>query len=144
VSIASNTDYYTLTSGAKLNWIFWNGFTLQIDATYKKYGGLSSDYNQNFTLLNTGFGKKFLHNRAEFRLTAYDLLNKGTQITRTITANQITDKISNTLSRYFLLSFTYNFRSSKSNGNPDEGQRGEGHYRGDRPMGPPQGPPPGE
>jgi hypothetical protein len=101
----------------------------------------SSNYNQNITIVNLGLGKKFLKNQAaEFRLMIYDMLNKNTTISRTISENQITDQQSLALSRYFLFSFIYTFRNFKSN-EKIPGIQQRGGFDGPPPM--PMGPPPG-
>ncbi|MEK7198318.1 MAG: hypothetical protein AAB212_00135, partial [Bacteroidota bacterium] len=41
----------------------------------------------------------------------FDLLNQNVSVTRTVSANQIIDTKMNTLTRYFMLTFTYNLRN---------------------------------
>jgi hypothetical protein len=112
-SVASGNDdnYYSQNSGFRLNCILWKGITLQNDISNMFYKGLSTGYNLNSTVINVGLGKKvFKHQTGEFRLTVYDLLNNNSSITRTITANQITDREITSLNRYIMASFTYTFR----------------------------------
>jgi hypothetical protein len=135
VSTSSNNNYYSQNSSFKFNWIFWKGFTLQNDISNKLYRGLSSSYNTNTTVVNLGIGKKFFNKAAEFRVTVYDLFNKNTSISRTVTANQITDTQSTILNRYVLASFTYTFRKFKTGSAPE---RKDWHRRDDL-DGPPQG-----
>lgn len=54
--------------------------------------------------------KLFKNNNGEITLKGFDLLNKAQNISRRVTENNISDVSSNTLNRYFLLSFTYNLR----------------------------------
>jgi hypothetical protein len=54
---------------------------------------------------------KFLNNKqAEFRFTVYDLLNQNNSVSRTNTDSYIQDSQTNVLNRYYMLSFTYNFK----------------------------------
>jgi hypothetical protein len=148
VTSSNNNNYYSQNSGFRLNWIIWKGFTLQNDISNKLYRGLSADYNTNVTVVNLGIGKKVFKNQSgEFRITAYDLFNKSTSISRTISANTITDTQSKILSRYVLASFTYTFRKFKSGSAPQERERRRRDFDGGPPMGgpggAPMGPPPG-
>lgn len=120
-TVASGNDdnYYSQNSIFRLNCILWKGITLQNDVNNSFYKGLSTGYNLNSTVINIGLGKKvFKHQSGEIRLTVYDLLNNNSSITRTITANQITDQETTSLNRYILLSFTYTFRKFGQNDMP--------------------------
>ena len=142
VNPENNNNYYSQLSSARLNWTFWKGFSLQNEVSNRLYTGMSSsDYNQNITIVNMGLGKKFLKNQAgEIRFTVNDMFNKNTSISRTITANQIIDQQSMTLSRYFMFSFIYTFRNFKGGAMP-QGMPGSGSGYGPPSM--PMGPPPG-
>jgi hypothetical protein len=138
VNTQNSNNYYSQNARFRLNWIFWKGLTLQNEVNNKLYRGMSSSsYNQNITIVNLGLGKKFMKNQAaEFRISVYDLFNKNTTISRTITANQIIDQQSKALSRYVMASFTYTFRYFKSGSAPEQGERHRhddfDHPRGDR------------
>jgi hypothetical protein len=61
-----------------------------------------------------GLGYKFLKNKqAELRLTAFDLLEQNTNISRSITETYLEDVRANNLQRYFMLTFTYTLRAFK-------------------------------
>ncbi|MDB5209275.1 MAG: hypothetical protein JWQ30_102, partial [Sediminibacterium sp.] len=67
--------------------------------------------NTSVPLLNPSIAKQFLKNKAgELRLSVFDLLNQNQSVTRTITGNTIVDSKSNVLTRYAMLTFTYNLR----------------------------------
>lgn len=155
VSNQTNNEYYQQTSAFRFNWMFWKKITLQNDVANTLYRGLSSNFNQNITVVNVGIGKKmFKNNAGELRVTAYDLFNNNTSISRTITANQITDQQSTTLNRYVMATFTYTFRNFKKGSMPEnnghDGGRDGGRFRsegmppvggGMGPMGPMGSPP---
>lgn len=94
-----------------ITYIFWKGLRVASSLNYGYNTGLAAGYDQRFLLWNASIGKKlFKKEEAEISLTAFDLLNSNTQITRTITERYIEDSRSNILQQYFLLSFTYNLR----------------------------------
>jgi hypothetical protein len=72
---------------------------------------INSGYSINVAnplLLNFGVEKTMFKNRqATVSLQAYDLLNQGNNLVRSISDNSITDSRYNQITRYFLLSFNY-------------------------------------
>jgi hypothetical protein len=108
----NNSNYFNQHSKIKLYLWIWDGFILQNEINHQYDNGLSSSYNRNIVLWNLSLGKKFLANdNGEIRLSVYDLLNKNTSIQHNITDSYIEDVRSNTLGRYYLLSFIYNIRT---------------------------------
>src|SRR5690606_30234166 len=78
---------------------------------YISNGGMLNYPSIETTLLNASIGKKiFKRSNGELTLKGFDLLNKAQNVSRRVTENNISNVISNTLNRYFLLSFTYNLR----------------------------------
>ena len=133
-----NNNYWSHTYGAKLNLIFWKGFVFQGDMIGQIYNGLPGVYNSNYKLLNLGLGKKvFKDQSGEIKLSVFDLLNQNTNIARTVSDTYIEDSYTNTLRRYYMLTFTYTLRNFKSSQLPQNTSSGERHFRGD-------GPPPGD
>jgi len=91
--------------------IFWKGLRTSSTLNYNYNTGLTSDGSQSFILWNASIGKKFLKRQeAEITLTAYDILNKNTNLTRNISDQYIEDRESNMLNQYLIVSFTYNLR----------------------------------
>jgi hypothetical protein len=84
---------------------------LQVEYNNTYYSGLTGSFNQNINLLNASVAYKFLKNQnAELRLFAFDILEQNNSIARTTTETYIEDSQTNILKRYFMLSFTYNFK----------------------------------
>jgi hypothetical protein len=109
---ANNSNYFTQNSKIKLYLWIWEGFILQNEISNQYSHGQSSSYDQNIILWNLSFGKKFLANdNGEIRFSANDLLNKNTSIQHNITDSYTEDVRSNTLGRYYLLSFIYNVKA---------------------------------
>ncbi|GHT66664.1 collagen-binding protein [Bacteroidia bacterium] len=106
-----NNTYFLHNANARLNWIFWKGFTFTTNVQYDQYRGLSSAYNEEFLRWDAGFGKKFLNNQAEIKLMVYDIFNTSKSYNRSVTESYIEDAFTTILSRYFMLTFTYTLRN---------------------------------
>lgn len=108
---SSNTTYFNQNSKVKITANPYKGLVLQTEYTNTYYSGLTSAYNQSISLWNAAIGYKFLKNRqAEIRLTVYDILNQNNSVSRTNTDSYIQDSQTNVLNRYYLVTFTYNFK----------------------------------
>ena len=127
---SSNTTYFNQNSRFKITANPYKGLVLQTEYTNTYYSGLTSAYNQSISLWNAAIGYKFLKNKqAELRLTVYDILNQNNSVSRTNTDSYIQDSQTNVLNRYYLLTFTYNFKkyfSKKDEAKPEgnEGNKG--------------------
>lgn len=109
-----NSNFINQTSRARFYWDIWKGIVLTGDLTHQYFTGLSEGFNQNFFLWNMGLAKKFLKNReAEIKFSAFDILNQNNSISRNITDIYTEDIRTVVLNRFFMLSFTYNFRTFK-------------------------------
>lgn len=112
VQTTLNTNYLFQNASVKINWLFGKGFLLQSEVLNQAYSGLGSGFNQNFTLWNAGFGYKFLKKQAaELRLNVFDLLKQNNSIARNVSTAYIEDARNQVLTRYFMLTFTYNLRN---------------------------------
>lgn len=94
-------------------------FTLNNQFNYILNTGRTDGFNTKIPLWNASLSKAFMKNkRGEFKLSAYDILNKNTGIRRTSNQGFIVDEKYNVLQRYFLLSFTYSLNKSGLNSGP--------------------------
>lgn len=127
---SSNTTYFNQNSRVKLTANPYKGLVLQTEYTNTYYSGLTSTYNQSISLWNAAVGYKFMKNRqAELRLTVYDILNQNNSVSRTNTDSYIQDSQTNVLNRYYLLTFTYNFKkyfSKKEDTKPEGNDSNKG------------------
>lgn len=79
-------------------------------------GGIQGNPGITTTIWNASIGYKVLRRKnAELALKGFDLLNNAQNVNRVVNINSISDVTSNTLNRYFLLSFTYNLRQFGGN-----------------------------
>lgn len=88
--------------------------------------GLGS-FNQNFLVWNASIGVKVFKNKAgQITLNGYDLLNQTKNVIHSVSTTAISDSRTNTLQRYFLLTFTYTLRNYQSGGDGERHGFGEG------------------
>ena len=124
---SSNTNYFSQVSKLKITANPWKGLILQSEYSNTYYSGLTSAFNQSISLWNAAIGYKFLKNKqAELRITVYDILNQNNSVSRTNTDSYIQDSQTNVLNRYYMLTFTYNFKKyfAKKEGSAPEQMEG--------------------
>ena len=63
---------------------------------------------------------------AEIRITAFDILKQNNSVSRNITETYYEDTQTNVLQRYFMVTFTYNFKKYKGKGSSD--RPGSGNF----------------
>jgi len=108
----SNNNYFNQNTRAKIYLLLWDKLVVQTDANHTYNSGLSSDYDNNFVILNLAIGYKlFNKGEGEIRLSIIDLLNQNSNVQRNAYDYYVEDSRSNVLGRYFLLSFIYNLRA---------------------------------
>ncbi|MCC5908262.1 MAG: TonB-dependent receptor [Balneolaceae bacterium] len=107
-----NNNYYAGRASGVFNLMPWRGLVVASDINLRHYEGLGDDYNQSNIYWNGSLGYKFLENEsAEFRITLFDILAQNDSISRSISEDYIEDYRSNVLTRYFIMTLSYNFRS---------------------------------
>lgn len=132
------------TYGGRFNgsWFAPFGLVLSTDISYSATSGYSAGYDQKQWMWNASIAYQFLKGReATIALKGYDLLQQRKNISRSVTANYIDDRSYNSLTRYFMLTFSYRFNTfGKGNRPDDRGDRGPGRGHGPGPgrFGPPR------
>ena len=107
-----DNTYYLQTTGARFSFIFLDKWVWRSDISYLMYRGLGEDFNQDYALWNMNVGRKFLKNNlAELTLSVFDLLKQNDSIIRNVSGNYVEDLRTNALTRFFMLTFTYNLRN---------------------------------
>lgn len=111
INVSGDNNYINHIATAKANLIFGKRFVLSSDAGYNLYNGLGAAYNQQYILWNGGFAYKFMkNNAAELKLSVFDILKQNNSISRTVTETYIEDSQSQVLTRYFMLSLSWNLK----------------------------------
>lgn len=91
--------------------LFWpKRFTVEGTYNYRYNPLAPSGFQKNSNLLNLSFARQFLKkDRGEIKLSCYDLLNQNISLSRSVSANTITDIQTQTIKRYFLLTLLFKF-----------------------------------
>lgn len=121
----SNSEVHTWSTAFDSKVYFTKTFLwgAQADKNFNK--GYNS-VNANPFIINTYIEKQFFKgNTGALRLTAFDLLDESTAISRTVNESYILDSQSNKLSRYFMLTFTMRINkfAGSTNTNFNSGDR---------------------
>jgi hypothetical protein len=104
-------NYYNFQTNANLKWIIWEGLYIHLDLNNNSYIGIASG-NFNNTLLNLSLGKKIFKNgNGDIRLSAYDILNQNRQSRADLSDYYSETYNNNMITRYIMLSFSYNLRN---------------------------------
>ena len=108
--------------GTSIKWQMFGRTYLEANYKYNKYSNNEFTNNPDMHILNVSI-KQYLGkgNKFELRLAACDLLNQSVSIAQYASANTVFYRESPTLSRYYMLTFSYNmkgFQDSKR-GHPE-------------------------
>lgn len=110
--VVTKTDYFTHVTSVQFNLLSKKGWFLQNDLNNRLYKGLGAGFDQNFWLWNVAVGKKFLKDKkGELKISVFDLLKQNISINRDITESYIEDQRNTVITRYFMLTFTYNLHN---------------------------------
>ncbi|NDV69457.1 outer membrane beta-barrel protein [Dysgonomonas sp. 25] len=116
-----NTATYKVENRSKLKLPL--DFTVQSDFFYSRYSGYGDDFKKNEFLWNASVSKEFLKKKkGRLKLEFFDILQDRNNLRRVVTSTYSSDTRTNTISRYFMLSFTYKFnifRGAKSTSDED-------------------------
>ncbi|MDE6718033.1 MAG: outer membrane beta-barrel family protein [Muribaculaceae bacterium] len=135
------THTYGFTADASLYLPF--GLNLSTDLAFDKSTGYSRGFNTSSWLWNAQLSYSVLKDKSlTFSVRAYDILGEKKNISRSVSANMITDSRYNDLTRYIMFGVSWKFNTVKKNvgTGPEEGL---GDFPGPRPGETPPGPGPG-
>lgn len=123
-SIATSPNSTIHSYGGSFNgtWYTRFGLVLAADLTYTANSGYSSGYDRDEWMLNASLSYMFLKGKnATFAIKGYDLLNQRQSISRSETAQAISDVSRNVLGRYVMATFTYKFTTFAGGKTPSSG-----------------------
>jgi hypothetical protein len=113
---SQDNNYLSQEYEASVEWQLPKNLFFATEFTYTLNSQRAAGFNTNVPIWSASISKQFMkYNRGELKLSASDLLNRNTGISRTANQNYIEDKQVNTLRRFFLLSFTYSLTKSGLN-----------------------------
>ena len=115
INTTQNQQIYNHTFGAETNVALPKSFYFNSTFNYNVFINKRFGFDQRLPILNFSVYKMFLKdNKAEIRLSAYDVFNRNVGISQSATQNFVSDEQVRTLARYFMLTFTYNLRGMKA------------------------------
>jgi len=121
---------YNHTINNNLSIDLWRNLFVTSNLNYLLNGGIQGSSNIETVIWNASIGKRFFQKQnAELSLKAFDIFNKSKNVNRRMNEFSISDVQSNTLTRYFLLSFTYHLRKfggNKGGGRPNPSEESRG------------------
>lgn len=131
-TVNKNSNNEVTRYGFNFRTAWFSPFGLTLDSTldYSASTGMAAGYDQKQWMWNASIAYQFLRGRAAtVTLRAYDLLHQRSSISRNVTANYIDDTEYNTLTRYFMLTFSYRFNTFGKGGQPSD-RNMPGGFRG--------------
>ncbi len=94
--------------GSETNLTFLKNWRAVLGFRYQIYEGRTAEFNREIPMLDFSISRSFLKgNSGELRLAGFNLLNQDLGVTQSVDANFIQRQVTNSLGRYFLLTFTY-------------------------------------
>lgn len=121
--VANDNRYINQATKLRLNLIFDHGIVFRSQVSHTLTTGLSDGFDQNYVLWNAEIAKKLIKDKAELKLTIFDLLKQNQNIQRSITGSYIEDSETQIITQYFMLSFVFNIRNFNAGSAPTEDQR---------------------
>lgn len=101
------TENYSLDLTTQLMWSIY----LSASFNYDRFTNDRFGFSQDVPILNASIYRVLPYStRWEIRLSAYDLLNRNLGVSQFANANRVTETRTTTLTRYVLLSLTYNIK----------------------------------
>lgn len=138
LQVQNNQNVFNYGVGGSTTIYLPLNFKVESDINYSTNSGYTSGYQQQEVLWNAAASFSFLKNNSgTLRFKIYDILQQRSNISRSVTATNITDSEYNTLSSYFMVHFIYRFSIFKGGATAADamgGGRRFGGPRGGRPF----------
>jgi Outer membrane protein beta-barrel family/Carboxypeptidase regulatory-like domain len=136
----NNLNAFSQSFSAEITAYTNNGWLISTNFDYTYTNNNAAAYNASVPLVSPSIAKElFKKKNGEIRLSVFDLLNQNVAVSKSVTSNQESYTRTNVLTRYTMLTFTYNlnnFADSKQKRMPGVfpggggGRRGEGRFDG--------------
>lgn len=127
-------DYFSEVVNAEFTAYTNSGWLVASDFTYTYTNNHTPGYNASIPLWSPSIAKQlFAKKQGELRLTVFDILNQNTMVSKQVSLNQVSDSRTTTLTRYVMLTFTYNlnnFGQNRQRRGPGMQPPGGGRFRG--------------
>lgn len=110
-----NQKFYNLNSSVSSQIKLFKNYFVNVNYDYSQYVNKGQDFNNSLPLLNASvhrvFGKE---NKNEIKLSVFDALKRNVGISQMSVNNMVSNSVTQSLSRYFMLSYTYNMRGNST------------------------------
>jgi hypothetical protein len=108
----NNLNAFSQTFSAEITAYTNNGWLIATTLDYTYTNNNAAAYNASVPLLNPSIAKQvFKKKNGEIRLSIFDLLNQNESVTKSVSSNQESYVRTNVLTRYAMLTFTYNLNN---------------------------------
>jgi hypothetical protein len=112
-----NLDYFSQVVTAEITAYTNSGWLIASDFTYTYTNNRIPGFNASVPLWSPSIAKElFKKKNGELRLSVFDLLNENTSVSKTISLNRVSTSRTTTLTRYAMLTFTYNLNNFAGRG----------------------------
>jgi hypothetical protein len=108
----NNLNAFSQSFAVELTAYTNNGWLISANLDYTYTNNKATAYNASVPLLSPAIAKQlFKKKNGELRLSVFDLLNQNTSVSKSVTSSQETYTRTNTITRYAMLTFTYNLNN---------------------------------
>jgi uncharacterized membrane protein YgcG len=131
VQAQNNQKYINQTYSLEATYTIMKLWNLSSDFDYFKNNGLANGFNKGIPIWNL-YVSRFLFKKknGEIRFSVNDALNQNKSISRSSSDTYIQDTYTQVLSRFFLVSFSYQLNKFGGRSPQGEGGRERGNWRG--------------
>lgn len=109
-----NSSFVNQTYESYLALFAGKGWTLDTRMEYNIFGQGSFDLSTSVKLWQASVSKSFLNNKITTKLRVFDILNQNKGISRNASETNISESISNTIGRYFMVNITYSINALRA------------------------------
>jgi len=111
-SAQNNLNAFSQAFSVELTAYTNSGWLVAATMDYTYTNNQAAAYNASVPLLNPSIAKQFFKKKnGELRLSVFDLLNQNTSVSKSVTSNQESYTRTNVITRYAMLTFTYNLNN---------------------------------
>jgi hypothetical protein len=108
-------DYFSEVINTEITAYTNSGWLIATDFTYTYSDNHAPGYNASVPLVSPSIAKElFKKKNGEIRFSIFDLLNQNTSVSKSVSTNQVSYGRTSTLTRYAMLTFTYNLNNFAS------------------------------
>ena len=129
-----NLNYFSQVIDAEITAYTNSGWLIATTFTYTYTDNQVAGYNASIPLISPSIAKElFKKKNGEIRLSVFDLLKENTSVSKSVSTNRVSLSRNETLTRYAMLTFTYNLNNFAPRGGrrmPGVFPGGGGRFRG--------------